>query len=184
MKALNRNKTGRIRRSYFTLMELVAAAGIMLSVAGIIAFASRSFFRALASAERVSAQLQVYLNIDQLMDGCFRNMIPFNWETTDVNDDTFQVFDGLEDSIHFTTLRRSYDDIEEDFFPYRDYEVRISYEDVVDDQIDEDFMSIEGQLPLELCTIELRSLKSTGKDTVGILEIERIIYDDEGFEPE
>ena len=45
-------------------------------------------------------------------------------------------------------------------------------------------MSIEGQLPLELCTIELRSLKSTGKDTVGILEIERIIYDDEGFEPE
>ena len=121
MKALNRNKTGRIRRSYFTLMELVAAAGIMLSVAGIIAFASRSFFRALASAERVSAQLQVYLNIDQVMDGCFRNMIPFNWETTDVNDDTFQVFDGLEDSIHFTTLRRSYDDIGGNLFFVRVY---------------------------------------------------------------
>ena len=121
MKALNRNKTCRIRRSYFTLMELVAAAGIMLSVAGIIAFASRSFFRALASAERVSAQLQVYLNIDQLMDGCFRNMIPFNWETTDVNDDTFQVFDGLEDSIHFTTLRRSYDDIGGNLFFVRVY---------------------------------------------------------------
>ena len=110
MKALNPNKTRRIRRSNFTLMELVAATGIMLAIAGIIAFASRSFFRALASAERVSAQLQVYLNIDQLMDGCFRNMIPFNWETTDVNDDTFQVFDGLDDMIHFTTLRRSYDD--------------------------------------------------------------------------
>ena len=110
MKALNPNKTRRIRRSNFTLMELVAATGIMLAIAGIIAFASRSFFRALASAERVSAQLQVYLNIDQLMDGCFRNMIPFNWETTDVNDDTFQVFMGEEDMIHFTTLRRSYDD--------------------------------------------------------------------------
>ena len=110
MKALNPNKTRRIRRSNFTLMELVAATGIMLAIAGIIAFASRSFFRALASAERVSAQLQVYLNIDQLMDGCFRNMIPFDWETTDVNDDTFQVFDGLSDMIHFTTLRRSYDD--------------------------------------------------------------------------
>ena len=110
MKALNRNKTGLIRRNYFTLMELVAATGIMLAIASIIAFASRSFFRALASAERVSAQLQVYLNIDQLMDGCFRNMIPFNWETTDVNDDTFQVFMGEEDMIHFTTLRRSYDD--------------------------------------------------------------------------
>ena len=103
MKAWNQNKKSRVRRSCFTLMELVAAAGI-------IAFASRSFFRALASAERVSAQLQVYLNIDQLMDGCFRNMIPFNWETTDVNDDTFQVFMGEEDMIHFTTLRRSYDD--------------------------------------------------------------------------
>ena len=102
-------------------MELVAAAGIMLSVAGIIAFASRSFFRALASAERVSAQLQVYLNIDQLMDGCFRNMIPFNWETTDVNDDTFQVFDGLVDSIHFTTLRRSYDDNSGNLFFVRVY---------------------------------------------------------------
>ncbi len=121
MKASNRNKTGLIRRNYFTLMELVAAAGIMLSVAGIIAFASRSFFRALASAERVSAQLQVYLNIDQVMDGCFRNMIPFNWETPDVNDDTFQVFDGLEDSIHFTTLRRSYDDNSGNLFFVRVY---------------------------------------------------------------
>ena len=121
MKALNPNKTRRIRRSNFTLMELVAATGIMLAIAGIIAFASRSFFRALASAERVSAQLQVYLNIDQLMDGCFRNMIPFNWETTDVNDDTFQVFDGLEDSIHFTTLRRSYDDNSGNLFFVRVY---------------------------------------------------------------
>ena len=111
MKVWNQNKKGRIRRSCFTLMELVAAAGIMLSVAGIIAYASRSFFRALASSERVSAQLQVYLNIDQVMDGCFRNMIPFNWETTDENDDTFQVFLGEPDYIHFTTLRRSYDDV-------------------------------------------------------------------------
>ena len=94
MKVWNRNKKGRNRRSNFTLMELVAAAGIMMTIAGIIAFASRSFFRALASAERVSAQLQVYLNIDQVMDGCFRNMIPFTWETTDENDDTFQVFAG------------------------------------------------------------------------------------------
>ena len=124
----NQNFKGRIRRSNFTLMELVAAAGIMLAVAGIIAFASRSFYRALASAERVSAQLQVYLNIDQVMDGCFRNMIPFNWETDDVNDDTFQVFMGEQDMIHFTTLRRSYDDIGGNLFFVRVY---------VDDHTDE-----------------------------------------------
>ena len=128
MKAWNQNKKIRARRSNFTLMELVAAAGIMLAVAGIIAFASRSFYRALASAERVSAQLQVYLNIDQVMDGCFRNMIPFNWETDDVNDDTFQVFMGESDWIHFTTLRRSYDDIGGNLFFVRVY---------VDDKTDE-----------------------------------------------
>ena len=128
MKAWKQNSKSRARRSNFTLMELVAAAGIMLAVAGIIAFASRSFYRALASAERVSAQLQVYLNIDQVMDGCFRNMIPFNWETTDVNDDTFQVFMGEPDWIHFTTLRRSYDDAGGNLFFVRVY---------VDDRTDE-----------------------------------------------
>ncbi len=76
------------------------------------------------------------------------------------------------------------DSIDEDFFPYRDYQVRISYEDVIDEQIDEDFQSISGQLPLELCVIELVNLKTTGKETVGTLEIERIVYDDEGLEPE
>ncbi len=76
------------------------------------------------------------------------------------------------------------DGIDREFFPYRDYQVNISYEDVLDDQIDEDFMSIEGQLPLELCVIELMNLKTSGKDVVGTLEIERIIYEDEGLEPE
>ena len=129
MKVWNPNKQFRPRRvRCFTLMELVAATGIMLAIAGIIAFASRSFFRALASSEKVSSQLQVYLNIDQVMDGCFRNMIPFNWETTDENDDTFLVFDGLEDYIHFTTLRRSYDDVGGNLFFVRVY---------VDDRTDE-----------------------------------------------
>lgn len=76
------------------------------------------------------------------------------------------------------------DSIDKRFFPYRDYEVRISYEEVSDEQIDEDFMSISGQLPLELCTIELLNLKSSGKETAGTLQIERIIYEDEGLEPE
>ena len=76
------------------------------------------------------------------------------------------------------------DDVEEDFFPYKDYDVRITYETVDDEQIDDDFKSIEGQLPLELCVIELFNLKATGKESVGTLEIERLIYEDEGLEPE
>ena len=129
MKAWNRSDgKNRIRRSGFTLMELVVAIGIMLAVAGIIAFASRSFMRSLSSAETISAELQVYLNIDQVMDNCFRNMIPFNWETTDENDDTFQVFAGETDMIHFTTLRRSYDDVGGNLFFVRVYVDRATSE--------------------------------------------------------
>jgi len=76
------------------------------------------------------------------------------------------------------------DGVDRDFFPWRDYQVRIDYEEVIDEQIDDDFKSINGQLPLELCTIELLNMKSTGKESVGILEIERIIYEDNGLEPE
>ena len=77
------------------------------------------------------------------------------------------------------------DGIDRDFFPYRDYQVNINYEgEVTDEQIHEDFRSISGQLPLELCTIELINLKTSGRETVSTLEIERIIYEDEGLEPE
>ena len=76
------------------------------------------------------------------------------------------------------------DSVDREFFPYHDYQVNISYEDVLDEQIDDDFSSIEGQLPLELCVIELVNLKTSGKEVVGTLELERIIYDDEGLEPE
>ena len=76
------------------------------------------------------------------------------------------------------------DSVDRDFFPYRDYRVDITYDEVTDEQIDDEFKSINGQLPLDLCTIELISLKSSGKETVGTLEIERIVYDDEGLEAE
>ena len=76
------------------------------------------------------------------------------------------------------------DGIDRDFFPYRDYQIDISYEPVEDEQIDDEFSSITDQLPLELCVIELINLKSSGKETVGTLEIERIIYEDDGLEPE
>ena len=77
------------------------------------------------------------------------------------------------------------DSVDREFFPYRDYQVNIIYEgEVTDEQIDDDSRSINGQLPLELCVIELVNLKTSGKEVVGTLELERIIYDDEGLEPE
>ena len=77
------------------------------------------------------------------------------------------------------------DSVDREFFPYRDYQINVIYEgEVTDEQIADDFRSINGQLPLELCVIELVNLKTSGKEVVGTLELERIIYDDEGLEPE
>ena len=92
----------------------------------------------------------------------------------------------LTQAAEYVLLHRAdvVDSVDRDFFPYRDYQVDISYEDVTDEQIDDEFKSITDQLPLELCIIEILNLKTSGKETVGRLEIERIIYDDEGLEPE
>ncbi len=92
----------------------------------------------------------------------------------------------LTQAAEYVLLHRAdvVDSIDREFFPYQDYRVDISYEEVTDEQIYDDFKSITDQLPLDLCIIELISLKSSGRETVGRLEIERIIYDDEGFEPE
>ena len=92
----------------------------------------------------------------------------------------------LTQAAEYVLLHRAdaVDSVDREFFPYRDYRIDISYDPVEDEQIDDDFDSISGQLPLELCTIELINLKSSGKETVGTLEIERIIYEDEGLEPE
>ena len=101
-------------------------------------------------------------------------------------DESWHNMHMLTQAAEYVLLHRAdvVDSVDRDFFPYRDYQVNISYEEVSDEQIDDDFASISGQLPLELCTIELVNLKTSGKETVGILEIERIIYEDDGLEPE
>lgn len=92
----------------------------------------------------------------------------------------------LTQAAEYVLLHRAdaVDSVDRDFFPYRDYQVNINYDPVDDEQIADEFNSISGQLPLELCTIELVNLKTSGKEIVGTLEIERIIYEDEGLEPE
>ena len=94
--------------SPFTLIEVVVAMGIMLLVAGILAGASFAFFRAWKSSELQTARLREYMNIDLVMDGCVRNMIPFHWIDQDENDDTNLVFDGQQDLLFFASVRRAY----------------------------------------------------------------------------
>ena len=102
-------------------------------------------------------------------------------------DESWHNMHMLTQAAEYVLLHRgdAVDGIDRDFFPYRDYQINVNFEgEVTDEQIDDDFRSITDQLPLELCVIELINLKTSGKETVGTLELERIIYDDEGLEPE
>lgn len=97
-----------MRRRTFTLVEVIVAMGIMLLVAGIVAGASFAFFRAWKSSQTQTERLRELMNIDLVMDGCVRNMIPFHWIDPDENDDTNLVFDGQENMLFFASVRRTY----------------------------------------------------------------------------
>ncbi len=92
----------------FTLIELVVAIAILAVVAGIIGVAGASFYGGYKRAVSHTGKLKQYMAIDNLMDTHIRNMVPFKWKDEDGN--SRLVFNGEENEIHFTTLRRSYGD--------------------------------------------------------------------------
>ena len=96
-----------MRRNHFTLVELVVAMGIFLLVAAIIGTASAAFYNAYTRTTKATDKLRNFLAIDQIMDQCVRNAIPFKWEDEENDKDRF-VFQGEKDSVLFTALRRSY----------------------------------------------------------------------------
>jgi len=90
----------------FTLVELIAATAVMVFVALIIATASMTFYNAWKRSARTGSQLKSYQTIDRIMDVCVRNIIPFTWK--DDEDEEKIVFEGKNDTLFFTTLRRAY----------------------------------------------------------------------------
>ena len=96
-----------MKRNCFTLIEMVVAMGILLLVAAIIGTASATFYNAYNRTIKVTEKLKCYLAIDQVMDQCVRNAIPFKWEDEENARERF-VFQGETDSVLFTALRRSY----------------------------------------------------------------------------
>jgi hypothetical protein len=97
-----------VKRSNFTLIELVVAIAILILVAGIVGVSGSAFYQGYERSLRVTGKLKEYMAIDNLMDTHIRNMIPFDWKDEDGN--VRLLFDGEENSIFFTTLRRSYGD--------------------------------------------------------------------------
>ena len=96
-----------MKKHVFTLVELVVAMGIFLLVATIIGTASAGFYNAYNRSIKATEKLKCFLAIDQVMDQCVRNAIPFKWEDEENKKDRF-VFLGESDVLIFTALRRSY----------------------------------------------------------------------------
>ena len=95
-------------RSNFTLIELVVSIAILIVIAGIVGVAGAAFYNGYERSLRVTGRLKMCMAIDNLMDTHIRNMVPFKWRDEEGN--SRLTFDGEENRIHFTTLRRSYGD--------------------------------------------------------------------------
>ena len=90
----------------FTLIEMVVAMAVMVVVAMIIGTASATFYNAYQRSTRSISRLETCLAIDRIFDSLIRNAIPFKW-MDDENSSRF-VFEGNNDSLLFTALRRTY----------------------------------------------------------------------------
>ncbi len=90
----------------FTLIEMVVAMAVMVVVAMIIGTASATFYNAYVRSARSINRLETCLAIDRIFDSLIRNAIPFKW-VDDENASRF-VFEGNNDSLLFTALRRTY----------------------------------------------------------------------------
>lgn len=97
-----------MRRSNFTLIELVVSIAILIVVAGIVGVSGAAFYQGYERSLRVTDKLKEFMAIDTIMDTHIRNMVPFDWKDEDGN--VRLLFDGEENRIFFTTLRRSYGD--------------------------------------------------------------------------
>ena len=94
----------RIRHS-FTLVEMVVAMAIMMMVAMIVGTAGKLFYDGYNYAQRSTSRLKEYMAIDRLWDGAVRNAVPFKW--TDEENVSRFVFEGKNDTVMFTSLRRA-----------------------------------------------------------------------------
>ena len=95
-----------MRRSNFTLIELVVSIAILIVIAGIVGVSGAAFYNGYERSLRVTGRLKQFMAVDNLMDTHIRNMIPFRWKDDEGN--SRLGFDGEENRILFTSLRRSY----------------------------------------------------------------------------
>jgi len=127
----------------FTLVEMVVAMAIMMMVAMIVGSAGKLFYDSYSGAQRTHARLRENMAIDRLWDGAVRNAVPFKWK--DEEGISRFVFEGENDTLMFTTLRRADGDApgalmfirikleEDELVAYYSYYPRPPWDDEYDD---------------------------------------------------
>lgn len=95
-----------LRRTPFTLVELICAMLVMMVVALVIATAASSFYNGYRRSVTATEKLKERMAIDRIWDTTIANMLPFKWK--DENDENRYVFSGKSDELLVTTLRRVY----------------------------------------------------------------------------
>lgn len=100
----------KTEKRFFTLVELVAALTVASFVVLITGTAAMSFWKTWEAASGLTARLEEYRKIDTVMDTLIRNAVPFSWTDREGTNETSSdlLFDGQEDSLFFTSLRRAY----------------------------------------------------------------------------
>lgn len=89
----------------FTLVEVVAALGILCLVAMLTAGILQSVQQLWGNIQECGNELETLQNIDRIADYAMKNMVPFRWRDPDGRER--QVFCGNSDSIIFAHLHRS-----------------------------------------------------------------------------
>ncbi|MBQ7693701.1 MAG: prepilin-type N-terminal cleavage/methylation domain-containing protein [Lentisphaeria bacterium] len=95
-----------LRRTPFTLVELICAMLVMMVVALVIATAASSFYNGYRRSVTATEKLKERMAIDRIWDTTIANMLPFKWN--DENNSSRYVFSGKSDELLVTTLRRVY----------------------------------------------------------------------------
>ena len=105
-----RSPKRKTEKRFFTLVELAAALTVAGFVVLITGTAAMSFWKTWEAASSLTARLEEFRKIDTVMDTLVRNAVPFNWTDRDGTNDTSSdiLFDGQEDELFFTSLRRAY----------------------------------------------------------------------------
>ena len=94
------------RKYNFTLVELVCAMLVMMVVALVIGTAGSSFYNGYRRSNEAVARLRERMAIDRIWDSTLTNMLPFKWK--DDNNESRYVFEGKNDELLVTSLRRVY----------------------------------------------------------------------------